>query len=404
MKKILILTVTAGNGHNSNAKAMKEHLHKLDNTAQIEIVDVLKQYSSKLNVWLADGGYSLAMQLLPKVYEKFYDLYKRKPAKKRYKCAAQGVAMSIVDGLYQKIYKFQPDVIYCTHFYPAIALTNLRLVYNIPAKVIVTSLDYVNSPFWEACIGVDYFCLPNADFVEENLREGFKKEQLLEYGISVKDQFFHGVDKKEARKLLKLDQNKFTIMIIFGGGQWKGGIKIFENLAKLADKDMQIIMINGKNKQDYDKIEKMKDNLPCKVENVGFTDKVDLYMDASDVVVTKGGGLGTTECINKLKPMIITSKVYGQERYNVEYLKRKNIALTFKNAKELKENIDKFKNDKGFYVSCTENLKQLRRNAIDDLSKFILAQPQADYSGFETKEKVKKEVNQARKLASKTSK
>lgn len=399
MKKVLIFTVTAGNGHNSNAKAIKEHLQKLEKDIQIETVDVLKEYSNKLNVWLADGGYSLAMQLLPKVYEKFYDLYKRKPAKKRYTCAAQGVAMSIVDGIYKKIYEFQPDVIYCTHFYPAIALTNLRLVYNIPAKVIVTSLDYVNSPFWEACIGVDYFCLPNQDFVEENIKEGFKKEQLLEYGISVKEQFSHNIDKKEARKLLSLDQNKFTVMIIFGGGQWKGGIKIFESLAKIADKDMQIIMINGKNKQDYEKIEKIKDTFVCKVENVGFTDKVDLYMDASDVVVTKGGGLGTTECINKLKPMLITSKVYGQERYNVEYLKSKNIALTFKNAKELKTNIDRFRNDQEFYQAAQENLKLLRKNAIDDLSKFILSQPNADYSQFENRTNVKKEVNKARKLA-----
>ena len=404
MKKILILTVTAGNGHNSNAKAMKEHLQKLDETAQIEVVDALKAFSTKLNIWTVDKGYSLAIGILPKIYEKFYFHYLKKPSEKRYTCAAQGVAMSIVDGLYKKINDFKPDVIFCTHFYPAIALTNLRLKYDIPAKIFVTSLDYVNSPFWEACIGVDYFNIPNEDFIEESVQEGFKKSQLLPFGIPVKNQFYTVRDKKEARKTLGIDENKFTAMIIFGGGQWKGGLKIFKNLAKNVSKDTQIIMINGRNKKDYDAIEKIKNELPCSVVNVGFTDKVDLYMDAADVVITKAGGMGLTEIINKLKPMIITNKVYGQERVNVSYLKGKNLALSFRNDAELKTNFEKLRNDKDFYNNCVENLKVLRRNAIDDLCKFILSQPNADYSTFTPKERVKKEINTARKAAAKQSK
>ena len=403
-KKILIFTVTAGNGHNSNAKAVKEHLQTLEPNAQIEVVDVLKSYSSKLNTWVADGGYSLAMQLLPEVYDKFYNLYLKKPSKDRYACAAQGVAMSIVDGIYKKSCEFQPDVIYCTHFYPAIAITNLRLECSIPSKVFVTSLDYVNSPFWEACIGVDYFNIPNQEFADNCLARGFKKEQLLTFGIPVKEQFLSVTDKKLARKELGLDQDKFTAMVIFGGGQWKGGIKIFESLAKIAEKDLQIIMINGKNKQDYEKIEKIKDSLPCKVSNVGFTNKVDKYMDASDVVVTKAGGLVLTECISKLKPMILTQKVYGQERLNAKYLIDKDIALSFKNGKDLKSKIEKFKNDQDFYNASVESLKKLRRNAIDDLCKFILAQPKADFSGVQAQENLKKRVNKARKQAHKLSK
>ena len=381
MKKVLILTVTAGNGHNSNAKAVYEKIKEMEGeNVDIKIVDVLKSFSNKLNVWIADKGYALAMQLLPSVYDKFYNLYKKKPFYKRYACAAQGVALSIVSGLFKEINEFKPDVIYCTHFYPAIAISDLRLVYEIPCKVVVANLDYVNSPFWEACIGVDFFEIPNDDFVEECGEEGFKASQLCPWGIPVKDKFLLEIDKSEARKQLGMKQDVFTIMIIFGGGHWGGGYKIFKKIAKLyQDQNVQVVVINGKNKSSFDKIEKMQFKPNFRVVNVGFTDKVDMYMSASDVIVTKLGGMGATEAINKKRPMVVTKKVYGQERHNLKYLGDKGIVLSFNNSATLKNCIDRFKDDKDFYEKIVEKESLIRFDGLSSLVNLILSQPKARY-------------------------
>ena len=369
---------------------------------EIEIVDVLKTYSTKLNSWIADRGYSLAMQYSPNTYNYFFDIFRKKPSVKRYNCAAQPVSMSIVDGIYNKLCEFQPDIVYCTHFYPAIALTNLKLIYEFPFKTFVTTLDYVVSTFWEAAVGTDYLCIPNEDFINDYINKGFQREQLLPYGIPVGENFFSVNSQKEAKKNLEIDQKKFTALVIFGGGQWNGGFKIFKTLSKVANEDTQIIVINGKNKKDFDKIEKIKHFSPFKIINVGFTDNVDLYIDACDVVISKAGGLVTTECINKLKPMIITEKVYGQERHNLRYLQSKNAVLSFKNKKDLKNKINELQRNQNLQVSLTKNLKSIRKNAIINLCKFMLSQPIADYTKFIPKENVKKEVNIARKSAHKS--
>ena len=60
MKKILILTVTAGNGHNACAMAMKEKLEQLGDV-EVKIVDILKEYSTPFNIWVADKGYNIAI-------------------------------------------------------------------------------------------------------------------------------------------------------------------------------------------------------------------------------------------------------------------------------------------------------------------------------------------------------
>lgn len=403
MKKVLILTVTAGNGHNACAKGMKNKLEELGG-CEVKIVDLLKSYSSKLNVWVSDGGYSLSVSKLLPLYNAFYNKYYKRPAYKRFSTPSQGTVLTVVNGLLKEILEFRPDVIYATHFYGAMALTNLKLVYDLPCVNITSNLDYVNSPFWESTVGVDYFAIPNEDFTNECMQEGFKREQLLPIGLPVDERTLAIVDKKEARRKLGLDEDVFTVMVMFGGGYWSGGFKIFKNLIKaLQGRKAQVIMINGRNKKGYDKIEKMKFPDGLKVVNVGFTTEVPSYLSAADVILNKYGGTSVTEMINKELPMLITEKLAGQEKRNLVYMKEKGVALSFKNAKELKENILKLMDDKSLREQMSTSCLPLKKNATEELAKLILSQPEADYTDIlaenidfkEVKKKVKKAVKAA---------
>ena len=407
MKKILILTVTAGNGHNSCAKSMKKKLESLDPNVDVKIVDLLQAYSNKTRTWLADKGYNIAVSKLLPIYNWSYDRCKRKDSSKKYKTSAMAVAKTTVEGLLKEIIEFQPDTIFCTHFYAGSALTALKLVVDIPCKTYITSLDYVNSPFWESCVGVDYFNVPNEDFVEENIREGFKKEQMLAYGFPVDERTFYKMDKTQAREALGIEKDMLTIMVMFGGGYWSGGFKIFKNLVKALEKrneQYQIVMINGRNKKGYDKIQKMtfKDNL--KVVNVGFTDKVPLYLSASDLILNKCGGLSATEMINQGLPMLITTQIPAQERYNLMYLQEKGSALSFKNKKQLEEGLYKLIDSQTLREEMSQKAIALKSNGIAPLAERLL-QEKADYTEFskqnfdltKVKKAVKKALNKANK-------
>lgn len=379
MKKVLILTVTAGNGHNACAKGMKEKLESCG--AEVKVIDLLKTYSNKWNVWIADKGYNIAVAKLRHIYNAFYNLYKAKKPENRYKCASQGVAISTVTGLLQEIYTYKPDVIYCTHFYAAMAITDLRLVYNIPCKVVVSNLDYVNSPFWEACIGVDAFAVPSDDFIQESIDEGFKPSQLISVGLPVNEKFILETSKSEARKKLGLSDDVFTALVMFGGGHWGGGFKILKNLIKaLEGRQAQIIMINGRNKSSYDKVAKLQVPQGIKIVNVGFTNEVDLYMSASDIALNKLGGTSATEMINKQLPMVITEKAPAQELYNLKYFKDKGAAKSFKNAKQLKEIVLNLMDNKEEREKMVSAVASLRRNGIDNLARFMLESEEPVYN------------------------
>ncbi|MDE7087126.1 MAG: hypothetical protein K2O67_02930 [Clostridia bacterium] len=407
MKKILILTVTAGNGHNALARSMKEKLES-SGGVEVKIVDILKTYSTKLNVWVTDRGYCISVSKLLKLYNYFFNHYKKAAPEKRYSCPSQNTVLSVVTGLMQEILSFQPDVIYTTHFYGAIAITDLKLAYDLPCVTLSFNYDYVNSPFWEAGIGVDYFAIPNEDFIDEFIAEGYRREQLLPFGLPVDERTLEVTDKAQARKELGLDENLFTVMVMFGGGYWSGGLRIFKQLCKaLKGRKAQIIMINGKNEKGFKKIAKMKFDDNLKVYNVGFTTEIPAYMSCADVIINKFGGTSVTEMINKGLPMLITEKLAAQEKCNLIYMKSKGVALSFKNGKELKENILKLMDDGELLKSMSENTVPLRKPAASDLAKFILCQPKADYNkllsqNIDVKD-IKKTVKAALKAADKES-
>ena len=403
--KILILTVTAGNGHNACARSMKEKIESCSD-AEVKIVDVLEEYSTKLNVWVANRGYCQSVATMLSLYNAFYEMYYKRPAYKRFSCPSQDTAISILPGLLKEILTFQPDVIYCTHFYGAIALTDLKLCYPLPCVTVASNLDYVNSPFWEAGIGVDYFSIANEDFIDECLEEGFKREQLLLYGLPVDERSLEVKDKKEARKELGLNEDLFTVMVMFGGGYWSGGLRIFKRLCKaLKDRKAQIIVVNGKNKKGYDKIAKMKFNDNLKVLNVGFTHDIPSYMSCADLIINKLGGTSCTEALNKSLPMLITETLAAQEKHNLKYMKEKGAVTSFKNGGELEEKVRYLMDNREKLDEMSAATKPLRKRAISDLAEFILSRPKADYTELlnknvdlkKVKGSVKKAVRQADK-------
>lgn len=408
MKKVLILTETAGNGHNSCARAMKNRLEAFGNV-EVKVVDILKEFSTAWNAWVVDGGYNFVVSKMPHSYDAFYNKYLKSPPEKRYSNGAQGVVKTTLNGLMKEILSYQPDVVYCTHYNCAIAITNLKLVYDLPCKSIVANLDYVNSPFWESAIGVDYFAIPNEDFVAECKAEGFREEQLLPIGLPVDDRSLIKLDKKEAREKLGLAQDKFTIMVMFGGGCWSGGFKIFKWLiSALKGREAQVIMINGKDKTGYEKIEKMTFEDGIKVLNVGFTYDIPVYLSAADLILNKFGGISVTEMINAELPMLITEQIPAQEKYNLQYMKSKGVALSFKTSKELKQNLHLIMDNESLRNGMSENTKSLKKDALNSLAKFIMELPNADYTklieqGVNIK-KVRKEVATAMRKADKQEK
>ncbi|MBQ7164739.1 MAG: hypothetical protein IJR61_05365 [Clostridia bacterium] len=374
MKKILIFTVTAGNGHNSCAKAVKELAEK--DGAEVVVKDIFREYSNKFYTWIFDGGYNVSVGKLRRIYNASYNRLYNKTLKPD--CVAQLPALSVAAGMLKEIYTYRPDVIFCTHFFAALVITDLRRVYDIPAKVVLTALDYLVSPYMELCTGVDRITIPHEDFTEGFRRKGFTEGQIAVTGLPVNDKFNHAPTAAEARKKLGIGR-EFVITVIFGGGHWNGALTMVKEVIRTG-REIHLIVINGHNKKSYNKIEDMEIPENVKLTNVGFTDEVEVYLQASDIVLSKAGGPSLTEIINLCKPVLITEKLPSQEILNMEYLKAKGMAESFGNKRQLLRLIEILRKDGGKHSGMAENMRAFRRNGIKNVAELLLSLPQANYS------------------------
>jgi len=407
--KILMFTVSAGNGHNSTAKRLKEKILDNNPDAEIEIVDIYKEYASKLKAWTMEQGYFLACNHFVSIYNHFFKKSEKSDYNNRDKSKANKEIYPVMYGMLNKIYEFKPDIIISTYIFCAVALSNLKRYYDIPATTMCMTLDYGISPYWECCAdGLDYMFLTDNYMLETFKEKGFKDNQLIVAGIPVADKFSTPLPQKEARLLLGLQEDLFTIVIMKGSFFPVSNADIIKQLSLVKNK-IQVIIINGKDKKCQDDIDKRlaKANLQHNIVNLGFTNQVVEYFSASDLILGKAGGLSTTESINAGIPSLIVDKLPQQEIYNKMFLINHGCALAV-NSKNIASNINRLIDNPEEYAGLKSATLALRKT--DTLNKFydiISSCPTADYSHInfaDNKKQVIKNVHKERRLSIKKNK
>lgn len=362
--KVLILSLTVGNGHNACAKSLMKALQK--KSVDCQFLDVYG-YINPILRESVDRAYLISTSYSPLIYSQAYRLAeKRNPGDKKIISVHR-----MTQGLFSKklshyIDEYAPDVIVCTHIFAAQIVTEIK---NIRAKSIGIITDFTIHPFWEDT-KLDYYVTAHELLNNQFIKKSLPIEKCLPIGIPIDPKFSIKIDKKEARRRLCLADE--TTVLVMGGSMGFGNmdsmIKRLDNL----DLDFQIITICGNNKRLKRKIDHLRTNKI--LYNYGFINNVDLFMDASDCICTKPGGLTVSEALAKSLPIIMPSAIPGQEERNMEFLQNNGIGMrsssTFKIDECMYQFLSAFERRKKIYE---ESIKYIAKpNSTRDLVEFIL--------------------------------
>ena len=343
-KKVLIMSASTGGGHNRAARAIKEELtNKSVNgiTIDCEIIDSLKIVNGTMDK-LISRGYEKSAKYTPKAWGGVYKLTETNLiSRNEFK---DNPLTSLVSRKLKKLIDIKkPDLIIGTHPFPMIALSTLKrnsISYannesntlteslhkyyenlNIPPLVTVLTDYTTHSAYIQN--EIDYY-IAGHEYVKELLIEdGIDSDKIKPYGIPVEKSFLSHRDREVVLSELNLDPNKFTVLLM-GGSFGAGSIK--DTLSELIsiDRDFQIIVVAGRNKSLKDKLDKTitlnQDSIDKKICVLGFTDKMNDLLSAVDILVSKPGGLTTTESLLKEVPMIVPYFIPGQEEENLDFL------------------------------------------------------------------------------------
>lgn len=361
-KKILYLYSDTGGGHRAAAKSLMAAVKQLrNNEIEQEAIDVFARGSSFLNVFAR--AYAPVIRYAPWLWRM---LWFSLNDNKRLALLEKISTPFILDNIAKIFDEKKPDILVSVH--PLVNHLSIKAAKKIGHHVpyVTVGMDPVDLHRSWISPDTDVMVVATEEARQICLREGLPENKIKVLGIPIDPRFSEVHDKKGAKLKLGLKEDAFTVLVM-GGGEGAGNIYDIVNELNKSKLDMQLIVICGRNEALKNKLTGMNLRFPASI--FGFTNEVPSIMDASDIIITKGGPGAIFEALAKDLPMIITSWLPGQEEGNIRYVLSHNIGKVSKDPAQIVPLIESIRTD----ALIKENIKKIKKpQAVFDIAKLIL--------------------------------
>lgn len=371
-KRILVVSASAGHGHVIAADAIGEALSRCREQPEVDVVDIL-QYSTGFYRGVIRDAYMYLAKNNPQL---FGYLYYRTNAELDITRERTDRFFKLMEGLNTSAFrkylkKNPPDHLVTTHYLPPQIIIKMREKKKLRCPVTTVTTDYGLHVYWVSR-GSDYYI--TADHVNKLhlMSAGIAEEKIFDKGIPVRRSFAKHRERDQMRKKMKIGAQEHAVLIL-GGGFGVGPVRDILREMDTAASPFQIFVIAGRNEKLKKALEEDAKNINHKTRVVGYTEKIDEYMRACDLLVTKPGGLTVAEALSVGLPIMIVNPIPGQEDLNSDMLLEEGAAVKAFGTKQIAFKVDAvFGNE--------EKLTWLRRNAArlgkpeaaDHIARFIL--------------------------------
>ena len=303
--RVLILSVTAGEGHNSCAAALREALERRGH--EVKVADLYR--SCGIPRRLTEEIYLICARCFRSKYRRVYTRMERDEAFRR-----KWEKRFLPDWLYPRAAAFlqgqEADCVVAMHVFAARLLTVLHRQGLISVPILGVNTDYCLHPYWEDCPGLDGLVIPDATSREDMLSRGVPPEILKPLGIPIRSPERYLLTRKETRGSLGLPEGK--CILLMGGSMGYG--RIFSTALALRRQEATTVCVCGKNRGLYLLLKPFQNR---RLKVLGFIQNLPVYMRAADLAVTKPGGLSLAELAAAGLPVLLTRPIPGHEERNL---------------------------------------------------------------------------------------
>ena len=373
MKKIMIFYGSYGGGHLSAAKAIKEYIEKNYEDTDIQMIDCV-EYVNKYLDKITTKAYSDMAKVVPKAWGYIY--------KKSESGIVGKFSIDINKLMAIKLNKllrnFKPDYVMSTHPFSSFMCAYLKKKGKANFKLSTILTDFAPHDQWLMFPKfVDLFFVAHDGMKKALISKEIDENKIHVSGIPLSNRFLEDYNNEETLQEFGLEDNKPTILFFGGGKMGLGKSRTLEILKVLASdfKDFQIIAISGKNKDMYNNFKEIVAGTKREdsIKLLEFTDKIPQLMKISNVVITKPGGLTTTESLASNLPMIIINPIPGQEEENAEFLENNGVGIWIRKNDSIKEKLESILSDYNKLKEMKEKTKILANpHSTENICKIIL--------------------------------
>ena len=320
-RKILLLSVSAGAGHMRAAEAIRACAGEGVEATHLDVMDYVSAGFRKLYT----DFYITLVNKMPALWGYLYQATHDAPAHSSMQRLRRGVERLNTRALLKQIAAFQPDAIVCTHFLPAELLSRAIAKGELNCPVWVQVTDFDLHRLWIQDHMAGYFAA-NEEVAFRMRACGVPAARVHQTGIPIMPAFGQQLPRAACAAEFGLDPARPTLLMM-GGGAGLGSLETVAERLLALQGDFQLIVLAGKNAQALAALQQLALRHPGRLLAQGFTSQVERLMACADLVITKPGGLTTSECLAMGLPMIVNSPIPGQEERNADFLLEQGVAL-----------------------------------------------------------------------------
>ncbi|MDP9107917.1 MAG: galactosyldiacylglycerol synthase [Pseudomonadota bacterium] len=323
-KKILLLSVSAGAGHMRAAEALRAQAALSTQPVSATHLDVMAFVSAGFRKVYTDF-YITLVNKHPALWGYLYQLTNEAQPDSSLQKLRRGVERLSTRALRKEIDTLQPDAIICTHFLPAELLSRMLRSGRLRCPVWVQVTDFDLHRLWVQD-GMQGYFAANDEVAFRMQAQGIASESIHVTGIPIMPAFDPPPQRAACAAQFGIDATRTTILLM-GGGAGLGSLDTVAAQLLALPGDFQLIVMAGKNQAALQALQSLAQAFPGRLLAQGFTDQVERLMACADLVITKPGGLTTSECLALGLPMIVNAPIPGQEERNADFLLEQGVAL-----------------------------------------------------------------------------
>ena len=354
-ERILVLSASVGAGHMRAAQAVEVALRELAPHAIIENVDILSLTNAAFRR-VYGKAYLELVNKAPHVLGLIYDLMDKPVGPKnpgeRLRLMVEKLNLTRFKKM---LHEDRWDVVVNTHFLPAELIASMRKRGKLDQRQVTVTTDFDTHRLW-VNQPTDHYTTATREGAAYLTSYGVPANDISVTGIPIHPVFTKPIDRSACLRRHGLEGNRPIILQLAGGFGVGPIAKLYQGLLAI-DQPLEIIVVAGKNETVKDELEKILVPQRHQAKILGFTHEIHELMAFADVVMSKPGGLTTSEVLASGAAMAIVNPIPGQESRNSDYLLEQGAAIKINNLATMSFKLQEL-------LASPERLKSIKSNAL----------------------------------------
>ncbi len=329
IRRIAILTLGVGAGHLRASQAIHQALHDGADNVEARTIDILDLATPWfLRYYVLP--YWLMVRRAPWVWRSLYEWRQRKRLRKT---APEWLFRRGCRSVLARFRDFRPHLVIVTEIGAAEVAALGRREGWFDAPILAAQTDFFAEPPWVKD-EIDVHCVGSEEARSQLISWGVSANRIVNCGVPVNPAFALRLDRGEVRRALGLHINR-PVVLVMGGGMGPAPLDSIIRSLELCRQPVQVLAVAGRDRSMRRRLEALRGQLALDLRVFGWSDSIPELMGAANLLITKPGGVTSSEALAAGLPMILTFPIPGMEESHLKFLVERGLGVSAKRPEEI---------------------------------------------------------------------